>query len=150
MPLYNIEHSFPLQNEQKQDLAERITKLHGNTFSTLSIFVQVKFYQQDASAHNHFVGGQVLDEATNRIIAYVRTSSSRKQEDFDKLAKKIEDAWYIVLGEKSDEDDEGDKKDKKDKKEESAVQKTAKELLSIVFIGGLSGREKGFEIPVVC
>lgn len=150
MPLYNIEHSFPLSLPQKQDLAERITRHHANAFSTLAIFVQVKFYQEDASAHNHYVGGQPQEDASNRITAFVRTSSSRKQEDFDKLAKKIEDAWYIVLGEKSDEDDEDEKKDKKDKKEESAGQKSAKELLSIAFIGGVSGREKGFIIPVVC
>lgn len=152
MPLYNVEHSFPLNVQQKQDLAERITRLHGTAFATLSVFVQVKFYQQDASAQNHYVGGVPQEQASNRITAFVRSSSSRSQEDFDKLAKKVEDAWYIVLGLKSDEDeeDEKDKKDKNDKKEVSATEKAAKELLSVVYIGGLSGREKGFEIPVVC
>lgn len=150
MPLYNVEHSFPLDVQHKADLAERLTRLHANTFTTPSVFVQVKFYQQDASTHNHYVGGQPAEDATNRIIGFVRSSPGRSLEDFNKLAKKIEDAWYIVLGEKADGDDEEESKDKKNKKEESATQKAAKELLSVVFIGGLSGREKGFVIPEVC
>lgn len=150
MPLYNVEHSFPLSIQQKQDLAERITKLHGSAFATLSIFVQVKFFQQDASAQNHFVGGTATEEASNRITAFVRTSPSRNQSDFDKLAQKVEDAWYIVLGEKSDGDEDEEDKKKKDKKETPAKEKAAKELLSVVYIGGLSGREKGFPIPEVC
>ena len=42
MPLYNVEHSYPLKAEQKLDLAERITKLHARTFATPSMFVQVR------------------------------------------------------------------------------------------------------------
>lgn len=150
MPLYNIEHSYPLKLQEKQDLADRITKLHGAAFNTLSMFVQVKFFQQDASASNHYVGGIPQSNASNRIISLVRTGSGRKQEDFDKLAKQIEDAWYIVLGLKY-EDEEDEEKAKKNKdKGPSEVEKNAKELLSIVFIGGVNGREKGFPIPVVC
>lgn len=144
MPFYNVEHSFPLTLEQKSHLADRITKLHAQTFTTPSIFVQVKYYQQDASSHNHFVGGKSRDETTNRIIAYVRSSAERKKEHFDKLAEQIENAWYIALGERAEEGDEG-----KQKKETPQREKDAKELLSIGFVGGLVGREKGFLLPEV-
>jgi len=147
MPSYNVEHSFPLTLQQKSDLAERITYLHSRTFTTPSMFVQVKYYQYDASAHNHFVGGKPKDETTNRIIGFVRSSAERKKEHFDKLAEQIENAWYIALGERTDDDEEGEQKDKKDKKETPQREKAAKELLSISFVGGLVGREKGFVIP---
>ena len=42
MPLYNVEHSYPLSLQQKTALAERITKLHATAFSTPSMFVQVR------------------------------------------------------------------------------------------------------------
>lgn len=143
-----VEHSFPLKPDQKKDLATRLTNLHAHAFTTPSIFIQVKFEQQDATKQNHFVGGEVADQSINRIIGYVRSSSSRTQEQFDKLAADIEDAWMIVVGEKIEAIDEEDRKrQEKDKKESSESEKTAKELLSMTFIPGLSGREKGFIIP---
>ncbi len=144
MPLYNVEHSYPLTLEQKSDLAERITKLHSRTFTTPSIFVQVKYYQHDASAHNHFVGGKPKDETTNRIMGFVRSSAERKKEHFDKLAEQIENAWYVALGERADDGDQ------RKPKETPQREKDAKELLSIGFVGGLVGREKGFILPEVC
>lgn len=105
----------------------------------------------DASAHNHFLGGKPNDQAINRIVAYVRSSPDRKKEHFDKLAKEIENAWYIVVGERTDDEgDEEAKKNKKDKKESTQSEKRAKEMLSIGFVGGLVTREKGFVIPEVC
>lgn len=143
MPYYNVEHSFPLNAHQKQDLAERITKLHAKAFTTPSIFVQVKFYQQDASTHNHFVGGVSRDETTNRILGFVRSSAERKKEHFDKLAQQIENAWYVALGERADEGEQ------EKKSETPQMAKDAKELLSVGFVGGLVGREKGFNLPEV-
>lgn len=151
MPLYNIEHSYPLNPKQKADLAERITKLHAHTFTTPSIFVQVKFQHQDASAQNFFVAGSPIDVSINRIIAYVRSSSARKKEHFDKLAEEIENAWYVVLGERVEGDDEEDKKKKeKEQKESSEIEKKAKELMSVAFVTGIIVREKGYTIPEVC
>jgi len=127
--------------KQKQDLAERITKLHATAFTTPSLFVQVKFYQQDASSHNHFVGGQPREETTNRILGFVRSSAERRKEHFDMLAEQIENAWYVALGERADEGKQGKKNDTPQR------EKDAKELLSVGFVGGLVGREKGFVLP---
>lgn len=144
MPFYNVEHSYPLDLKQKNALAEKITYLHSRAFGAPSIFVQVKYFPVDASSDTHYVGGVIQHDAANRIIAYVRSSSSRTQEQFDQLAEQIENAWYVVLGERAEDGEES-----KDKKESSAIEQAAKELLSIGFVPGLSGREKGFIIPTV-
>lgn len=144
MPFYNVEHSFPLNLKQKNAFAEQITYLHSRTFGAPSIFVQVKYFPVDASRDAHYVGGVIQHEAANRIIAYVRSSSSRSQEQFDRLAEQIEHAWYVVVGERAENGEEP-----KDRQESSATEKAAKELLSIGFVPGLSGREKGFIIPTV-
>lgn len=147
MPLYNVEHSFPLNSQQKADLAERITHLHATAFKTPSIFVQVKYFQEDASAQDHYVGGVLQSESTNRITALVRSSAQRKKEHFDKLAEQIENAWYVVLGERSDGEETNGTHSGKGS---SPTEAKAKELLSLVFIGGLMGREKGLPLPEVC
>lgn len=103
--------------------------------------------QQDASAHNHFIGGVYSEASINRIVAYVRASSSRTKEAWDKLAQQIEQAWYIVVGEASD-DEEGDKK-KDDDNGSTETEKKAKELLSVGFLPGMIIREKGYPIPEV-
>lgn len=146
--MYNVEHSFPLNSQQKANLAERITKLHATAFKTPSIFVQVKYFQEDASASNHYVGGEPQTESTNRITALVRSSAGRKKEHFDKLAEDIENAWYVVLGERSD-DDEQEKNGTHHGTGSSPTESQAKELLSLIFIGGLMGREKGLPLPEV-
>ncbi|KAK5072654.1 hypothetical protein LTR64_004872 [Lithohypha guttulata] len=143
MPLYNVEHSYPLKGEQKAELAERITRLHSRTFTTPSIFVQVKFYSHDASAHNYFVAGKPKEECANRIIGFVRTSASRTKEQFDKLAEQIEDSWYIVVGQRV----EGQTEDDKPQKDMPEKERKAMEIMSVTFIGGYMGREKGFPIP---
>lgn len=59
--------------------------------------------------------------------------------------EQIEHAWYVVLGEDAD-----DEEDKKKLKESTAVQKKAKELVSVTLMGAYMGRELGFAIPEVC
>lgn len=150
MPLYNVEHSFPLNAQQKTDLAERITNLHAQAFTTPSIFVQVSFHQHDASAQNNFLAGKPLKQSLNRIIAYVRSSSSRTKENFDKLAEDVEHAWYVVVGERIEAEDEKEKKKKeKEQKETPESEKIAKELMSVAFVTGIVVREKGYAIPEV-
>lgn len=152
MPIYNVEHSFPLKAQQKEALAEKITYIHTRAFTTLSIFVQVKYHHTNASTNDHFAGGKARSEASNRIMGYVRSSPSRTRADFLDVVEKIEHAWYVVVGERADEDEEDDKdkdKKKKDNKEESQTVKDAKQLLSVSLHPGLVGREKGFEIPEV-
>jgi hypothetical protein len=71
---------------------------------TPSFFVHVLFHHADASAQNYYLAGQVRTSSTNRILAQVRTSSSRSKTDFDTLAEKIELAWLdVVKGEIGDD-----------------------------------------------
>ena len=47
------------------------------------------------------MAGSVRVNATNRILAMVRTSEKRTKADFDALAEKLENEWYdTVSGEK--------------------------------------------------
>ena len=90
------------------------------------------------------------EESINRIIAFVRSSASRTKEHYDKLAERIENAWYVVLGERTEGIDEEDvNRQEKEKKESSNSEKKAKELLSIALVGNLVVREYGYAIPEV-
>lgn len=149
MPLYKVEHSFPLTKGQKTDLAERITKLHGTRFTTPSMYVQVKFVSQDPSHHNHYVAGKARTQSSNRIIGYVRSGSTRPQSAFEDLAEQIEHAWYVVLEERFEGTEEEIKKKEKESGETSEKERYAKELLSVAFVPGLIGREKGYTWPEV-
>jgi phenylpyruvate tautomerase PptA (4-oxalocrotonate tautomerase family) len=101
MPFYQVFHSYPLSREQKDALATRITYLHSHTFKTPSLFVNVLFHPEDASDENYYMAASTRTNATNRILAMVRTSDKRTKADFDKLATKIEDAWWdVVSGER--------------------------------------------------
>ena len=63
--------------------------------------MNVLFHSEDASDENYFMAGSVRVNATNRILAMVRTSDKRTKADFDALAEKLENEWYdIVSGEK--------------------------------------------------
>ena len=150
MPMYTVEHSFPLTTAQKTDLAERITKLHSTKFTTPSVYVQVKFQSQDPSHQNHFVAGKLRKQSSNRILAYVRAGSTRPQSAYEELAEQIENAWYVVLEERFEGTEEDVKKKEKEAKESSEKEKSAKELLSVAFVPGLIGREKGYTWPEVC
>jgi phenylpyruvate tautomerase PptA (4-oxalocrotonate tautomerase family) len=97
MPLYEVHHSLPLSNEQRQSLATAITNLHCTAFTTPSFFVHIQFVPQDASDGNYFMAGKSKVTSSNRIIANVRTSPSRSKADFDALAEKIERAWYDAV-----------------------------------------------------
>lgn len=75
----------------------------------------------------------------------MRTSASRTKEQFDKLAEQIEDSWYIVVGQRV----EGQTEDDKPQKDIPEKERKAMEIMSVTFIGGYMGREKGFPIPEV-
>jgi phenylpyruvate tautomerase PptA (4-oxalocrotonate tautomerase family) len=101
MPFYQVFHSYPLSKPQKTRFAEAITKLHSHTFKTPSLFVNVLFHSEDASNGDYYMAGNVRVNATNRILAMVRTSEKRTKADFDALAEKLENEWYdTVSGEK--------------------------------------------------
>lgn len=101
MPFYQVFHSYPLSKAQKDRLATAITYLHSHTFKTPSLFVNVLFHAEDASDENYYMAATARINATNRILAMVRTSDKRTKADFDALAEKLENEWWdTVSGEK--------------------------------------------------
>ncbi|KAI5207459.1 hypothetical protein E4T39_01878 [Aureobasidium subglaciale] len=76
MPAYEVEHISKLTDDQKDQLAEAITKIHSQQFSTPKLFVNYK---------------------SNRIFAYVRHGPSRTQSDYDAVSNALEEAWNKIV-----------------------------------------------------
>jgi len=146
MPMYEVHHSYPLNQVQKHQLANAITYLHSRTFVTPSFFVHVNFISHNASDQSYFVAGEPSVTSTNRIAGFVRTSPARTKSDFDNLAAKIESAWYdVVNGEMIEEGkDKGKRKAEVDQTERD---REAKKLLVVRLTGMLATREQGITIP---
>lgn len=58
MPLYEIEHSIPLDKSQRHELAQAITHIHTRKFATPSLFVNIRFIDAN-SRHNYVAGKEV-------------------------------------------------------------------------------------------
>lgn len=56
MPLYEIQHHLPLTREQRDDLAQSITALHTQKFSTPSFFISILF--TDVANSSMYVAGK--------------------------------------------------------------------------------------------
>ncbi|KAF4340541.1 cis-3-chloroacrylic acid [Fusarium beomiforme] len=98
MPFYEVYHSCPLNQDQRQQLAQAITQLHCEAFKTTpAFFVHVRFFAEENSENVYFIAGRPHHLTSNRISGNVRTSAARSKEDFDELATKIEAAWYETL-----------------------------------------------------
>ncbi|KAF4439703.1 hypothetical protein F53441_12514 [Fusarium austroafricanum] len=97
MPFYEIHHSYPLDQDQRQSLATAITRLHCEAFKTPEFLVHVRFFAEDNNDNVYFIAGKPHHLTSNRISGSVRHSAARSKEDFDKLAAKIEEAWYDTL-----------------------------------------------------
>ncbi|RAH81328.1 hypothetical protein BO86DRAFT_287976, partial [Aspergillus japonicus CBS 114.51] len=95
MPLYEIEHSIPLNKPQRDALAQAITHIHTRQFTTPSLFVNIKFV--DARNQHNYIAGK--ERSINRIIAYVRTGGSRTQTDFEETTLRIAEAWDRIVNE---------------------------------------------------
>jgi len=149
MPFYQVHHSYPLTKDQKRKFAEAITKLHSYKFKTPSLFVNVIFHDEDASTEDYFMAGVPRPNATNRIIAIVRTSEMRTKKHFDELAEKIESAWFdVVTGEVQQEGkDKGKRIPQEGGGDETETNHEAKKLLFVVFTPMISARENGVVIP---
>ncbi|GKZ65095.1 hypothetical protein AnigIFM50267_007259 [Aspergillus niger] len=93
MPLYEIEHSIPLDKSQRDELAQAITHIHTRKFATPSLFVNIRFI--DANSQHNYVAGK--ERAINRITAYVRAGGTRTTADFDELAQRVSEAWDRVI-----------------------------------------------------
>jgi Putative oxalocrotonate tautomerase enzyme len=141
-----VHHSYPLEPSERQELALSITKLHATAFTTPSFFVNVRFISHDASDKSYFIAGKSREDSTNRILGYVRTSSSRTKADFDSLAEKIEDAWKAAVYGPLIE--EGKEKGKREKEvDESERSRLARKLLVVAFVPMVAVREGGLAIP---
>ncbi|ATY62386.1 hypothetical protein A9K55_009236 [Cordyceps militaris] len=136
MPYYEITHSYPLTDAQRQALAQAITKIHVAAFHTPSMFINVRFIAEDLAKSHAFVAGVRVLKTSNSIISYVRTSPTRTKADFDKVAKAIEDAWYSTVG--------------KGSSEQHPYLREAPEtrLHALAMLPIVTAREAGFAIPV--
>ncbi|SCV38011.1 uncharacterized protein FFB14_06810 [Fusarium fujikuroi] len=97
MPFYEVHHSCPLTQDQCQNLATAITRLHCEAFKTPAFLVHVRFFTEDNTDNTYFVAGKPHPLTSNRISGNVRTSAARSKADFDELGAKIEAAWYETL-----------------------------------------------------
>lgn len=139
MPYYEVNHSVPLTDAQKQSLAEVITAIHVKAFNTPSMFVNVRFVKEDLTQGNAFIAGKREDTVSNSIISYVRTSAARTKEDFDKVTSEIEDAWYAIVGKGSRSPDA----------QHPYLSETPETRLhAIGLLPIVTAREAGFTIPV--
>ncbi|KAG9845051.1 lipase/esterase, partial [Aureobasidium melanogenum] len=93
MPAYEVEHVCKLTDDQKDQLAEAITKIHSQQFSTPRLFVNVRI--TDVSDQRTYVAGKQYK--SNRIFAYVRHGPSRTQSDYDAVSKALEDEWAKIV-----------------------------------------------------
>ena len=56
MPAYEIEHIIPLDDNQKDELAQAITRIHSELSTTPSLFVNVRF--TNVSEHMFYIAGK--------------------------------------------------------------------------------------------
>lgn len=135
MPYYEVQHTFTLSSEQRENLAAAITNLHTLTFNTPSLFVNIKFTFIVASNANcdFFIGGQARPNH-NIVVAHVR-SDDPSTAAFQALSKKIEELWDGTVGLGSRGGDANG----------WGVQ--AKRLNAVFVVPGLVAREAGLAIP---
>lgn len=100
MPAYDIEHICPLSDEQQDYLAEAITMIHSEKFSTPRLFVNVTF--KEISTIRTYVGGK--RRPNNRIIANVRHGPSRTQELYDEVCAEVSEAWKKIVGDSGEKE----------------------------------------------
>jgi phenylpyruvate tautomerase PptA (4-oxalocrotonate tautomerase family) len=136
-----VQHTYPLSAEQQQAIAQQITDLHSTTFLVPSLFVNVVFQHLQPTTTTYFLAGKPTTHNSagpNRILGMVRQGPNRTKADFDRLAQRIEDAWYDVVN----SPDKAGTESKEDRK--------AKKLHLVVMYPMIAARENGTTIPGVC
>jgi phenylpyruvate tautomerase PptA (4-oxalocrotonate tautomerase family) len=93
MPLYSISHATSLSDEQQDQLAEGITKIHTNLFAAPRLFVNVHF--SPASDYKGYVGGK--RKQANIIRGRVRHGPSRTPVMYEELMNSINKLWGEVV-----------------------------------------------------
>jgi phenylpyruvate tautomerase PptA (4-oxalocrotonate tautomerase family) len=58
MPFYEVHHSYPLNQDQRQQFAQAITQLHCQAFKTPTFFVHVRFFAEENGETLYFIGGR--------------------------------------------------------------------------------------------
>ncbi|KAK7430431.1 hypothetical protein QQZ08_002950 [Neonectria magnoliae] len=130
MPFYDVSYCYPLDDAQRQEIAERITTLHCTMFNAPALFVNIRF--SPIKDEEYWYGGK-RKANTNRIFGHVRSGSNRSQEAFAQLAEEIETIWSEVVG-----------------KTPSDIGPSNHRILQAVFIiPGITAREEGLTIPPV-
>ncbi|RDK40904.1 hypothetical protein M752DRAFT_29185 [Aspergillus phoenicis ATCC 13157] len=125
MPLYEIEHSIPLDKSQRDELAQAITHIHTRKFATPSLFVNIRFI--DANSRHNYVAGK--ERAINRITAYVRAGGTRTTADFDELAQRVSETWDRVIN-------------------KDGTRSKERQLNAVFVLGAITtGTENGFLLP---
>jgi len=129
---------------------------HAHTLTSPSPLVNISFTPVDATENNYFVGGTARPNACNRILGLVRQSPSRTKADLDKLAEKIESAWYDVVTGEVVQEGQGDKSQhgrdigkRRGVDHETTREKDAKKLMFVMFHPLLAVRETGVAMPGV-
>ena len=56
MPLYEVEHICHLSEDQQDTLAQSITKIHSEQFTTPTLFVNIRF--MNIASHVTYVAGK--------------------------------------------------------------------------------------------
>jgi hypothetical protein len=150
MPFYEIQHHIPIGPQQREKLAKAFTNLHATTFSTPSLFVNIRFINLDFNGDEDYFYGGERRPRTNRISVHVRSGGER---NYEKYAEEIERLWDEILGGgykkmyKLEKEKEGAKDDRKDG--ERFKEEHIKLLQGVFIIPGLTAREEGFAIPQV-
>jgi len=89
MPLYLFSHAEDLSSEQKDRLAQKITKIHTELFTAPSLFVNVRF--SPASQYDGYVGGK--RSTVNTVQGHVRHGPSRTPAMYEELTAAIGKLW---------------------------------------------------------
>ncbi|KAH8806042.1 hypothetical protein F5884DRAFT_902973 [Xylogone sp. PMI_703] len=97
MPLYDVQHSYPLTREQKDRVAEAITRLHSTMFHTPSMFVNIRFIATEPQGDFYVAGTPTEPASPNRILALVRMGADRTKKMFDDLSEEIEKEWNKIV-----------------------------------------------------
>ncbi|KAF2093276.1 hypothetical protein NA57DRAFT_48587 [Rhizodiscina lignyota] len=99
MPMYTVEHSYPLTAEQKNQLAEALTKIHTEKFTVPRFFVNINI--KDISSEWTYGAG--MRNKANRISGQIRWGPSRTDEMLYEIIEEIHAAWASIVGTKGDQ-----------------------------------------------
>ncbi|KAF3070073.1 hypothetical protein CFAM422_007024 [Trichoderma lentiforme] len=82
---------------QKQKFAPSITELHSTTFTTPSLFVNIRFVPAEPTGDFFVAAKPVEPTSPNRVFALVRMGADRTKAQFNNLAGKIEKSWNEIV-----------------------------------------------------